>query len=64
MPEEKVIIDIGKDGGVKVSGEGFKGEACTLATRDIAKALGQVESDVPTSEMDERPVEQEQYQTA
>lgn len=62
--EEKVIIDIGKDGGIKVSGDGYKGEACTLATRDFSKALGEIESDTPTDEMYERPAEQEQYQTA
>lgn len=58
---EKIVITIGKDGGgIKIEAEGFKGEACSLATRDIAKALGTVESDTPTAEMYETPVMQEQ----
>lgn len=61
--DEKVIIDIGKNGGVTVSVDGVKGEACSLLSRDIVKALGNVESDTPTDEMYETPhtLEQEQY---
>ena len=60
MGNEKVIIDIGKGGAVTVSVEGAKGDSCSLLSAGIIKALGDVTSDTPTAEMDERPVEQAQ----
>ena len=60
MSKEKVVIEIGKSGGVTVSVDGVKGESCSLLSQGIVKALGGVESDKPTDEMYERPQEQEQ----
>jgi len=64
MAVEKVIIDIDKTGGVKVTVDGVKGDGCTLLSRDIAKALGEVVSDTPTDEMYEAPETQSQEQYA
>lgn len=61
---EKVIIDIGKDGGVTVSVDGVKGDSCSLVSQGIVKALGDVVSDTPTAEMNERPAENELTQYA
>lgn len=59
MAREKVIIEIKPyGGGTTVSVEGAKGDSCTLLSRNIVKALGDVQSDTPTDEMYERPQEQ------
>lgn len=62
--DEKVIIDIDKGGGVKVSVDGVKGDACSLMSKGIVDALGGVVSDTPTDEMYETPQTQEQSQYA
>ena len=36
---KKVIIDIYPDGSSKVDAEGFKGQSCSLATKDLELAL-------------------------
>jgi hypothetical protein len=61
---EKVIIDIGKDGGTTVSVDGVKGEQCSTMSSGIIRALGgNVISDTPTDEMYEHPTPgQEVYQ--
>lgn len=60
---EKVVIDIDKNGGAKVTVEGVKGDACSLMSQGIVNALGGVVSDEPTDEFYARPEEtvQEQY---
>lgn len=50
MAGEKVIIDVTKTGGVTVSVDGVKGESCSLVSRNIVNALGDVKSDTPTEE--------------
>lgn len=63
MSEEKVIIEIDKNGGTTVKVDGVKGDGCSLLSQGIVKALGGVTSDTPTNEMYERPSQdQEVYQ--
>lgn len=64
MANEKIIIDIDKGGGTRVSVEGVQGDACTLFSKRIVDALGAVESDTPTDEMYEVPNEAHLEHTA
>ena len=43
---KKVIIEIEADGTSSIDAEGFKGQSCTLATREIELALAGVQTGV------------------
>lgn len=40
---EEILIDISPTGQVQVEGKGFKDATCTQLTKDLEKALGDVE---------------------
>lgn len=46
----KITISFKKDGTSTIRTEGFKGHACMDATKEIEKALGNVESEKKTEE--------------
>ena len=43
---KKVIIEIEADGTTSIDVDGFKGQSCTLATREIELALAGVGGDI------------------
>ncbi len=60
---EKVIVRAAPTGKVEIEADGFKGEACTEATKNLIKAVGPPTDDKPKPERyetvnDETHVEQ------
>lgn len=53
---ETVTITIDADGNPTIETKGFTGSACKAATKDLEKALGQVESETLTDEHYKREV--------
>lgn len=48
MSQKKVVVHIDSDGSTTIDAQGFTGNSCTLATRELEVALtngGQVDSD-------------------
>lgn len=39
MAQRKIVVSIAPDGDVKIDAQGFKGNSCTLATRDLEMVL-------------------------
>ena len=39
MSQRKVIVEIETDGSTKIDAQGFKGQSCSLATRDLEMVL-------------------------
>ena len=58
---EQIIIEIGKDGAVKIKTQGFKGASCMDATRAIKEALGTVMETEKTAEFYEVAVERKAW---
>ena len=50
MPQRTLRFKIHQDGRVEESVEGFKGDACNSATKNVEDALGQVKVKNKTSE--------------
>lgn len=51
MSQKKIKVRIAKDGSTQISTEGFEGQACKDATKQLEAALGTVVEDKPTQEM-------------
>lgn len=51
---EKITVTIKPNGNTLVAVNGVKGAACKNLTADLEKALGKVESDTATEEMNEQ----------
>lgn len=45
---KQIIITITPEGDAEIKTTGFKGSACSLATREIERALGKVTKDTKT----------------
>lgn len=58
MANKEVIIEATPEGKVTVTASGYKGKSCKEATKSFEEALGTVNSDTPTKEMTEKPLNQ------
>lgn len=60
MPR-KIIVKVDRQGGTEIRTEGFQGESCLAATKNLEKLLGSVIDDTPTPEMWEQAESGKEY---
>jgi len=56
---QKIKLVIPLKGNPTLTTEGFSGPACKEATRDLERALGKVVKDTPTTEMYDKPINEQ-----